>query len=115
MLRHAVRMSAALTVTVLPLRDLHPDPGHPRNNTAAVEMIASSIRQYGFLVPIVVNAERKIIAGHARYLAARMLRLDEVPCVLAEDLTPEQEREFAIAENRTSDFSFFDLAKLSEM
>ena len=106
---------AALTVEMLPLDDLHPDPRNPRNNTAAIEMIASSIRQFGFLVPLVVDADRKIIAGHARYLAARMLKLTDVPCVLADDLTPEQATGFSVAENRTSDFSFFDLVKLSEM
>jgi hypothetical protein len=108
-------MADTLDVQMLPLADLHPDPRNPRNNTGAIEMIASSIRQFGFKVPLVVNADRLILAGHARYLAAQMLHLTEVPCVLADDLTVEQQRGFSIAENRTSDFSFFDIAKLAEM
>jgi hypothetical protein len=94
------------------LDDLHPDPTNPRNNAGAVEMVAASIRTYGFLVPLVVDGDGKIVAGHTRYLAARMLRLEAVPCVQADHLTPELAREFQIAENRTSDFSFFDLGKL---
>lgn len=108
-------MDGQLTVTMLPLGELHPDPANPRNNVASIEMIAASIREFGFKVPLVVNADRKILAGHARYQAAQMLKLDEVPCVLAEDLTPEQEAGFSIAENRTSDFSFFDVGKLALM
>ena len=108
-------MAETLTVRMLALEQLQPDPNNPRNNAGAVEMIAASIRDFGFLVPLVVNKDRKIVAGHARFLAAKMLRLDKVPCVLAENLTPEQELGFAIAENRTSDFSFFDLEKLAAM
>src|SRR5947209_4633386 len=108
-------MPDTLTIAMLSLDDLHPDPRNPRNNTGPIEMIASSIRDFGFLVPIVVNKDRKIVAGHARYMAAKMLNLDKVPVVEAEHLTAEQELGFSIAENRTSDFSFFDIAKLQQM
>jgi hypothetical protein len=101
-----------LTVTMLPIGEVSPDPDNPRNNSGAIEMIAASIRDFGFLVPLVVNRDHKLIAGHARFQAARMLRMSEVPVVIAEELTPEQEQGFAIAENRASDFSFFDLDKL---
>lgn len=107
--------AAELNVVMIPVEELKPDPRNPRNNTSAIEMIAASIRDFGFKVPIVVNTEKQIVAGHARYLAARMLRLHEVPCVIADDLTPEQQLGFSIAENRTSDFSFFDLEKLAEI
>lgn len=100
---------------MLKLDELQPDPNNPRNNTSAIEMIAASIRNFGFQVPIVVNGDRKILAGHARYMAARMEGLQEVPCIIADDLTPEQELGFSIAENRTSDFSFFDVGKLAEL
>jgi hypothetical protein len=107
--------AASLTVTMMPLSELHPDPANPRNNASAIEMVAASIRDFGFQVPIVVNDEHVIIAGHSRYLAAQMLKLKEVPVVVADELTPEQQRGFAIAENRTSDFSFFDIGKLTEL
>jgi site-specific DNA-methyltransferase (adenine-specific) len=106
---------AEIAITSLRLDEIHPDPLNPRNNTGAVEMVAASIRKYGFLVPIVVDKDRKIVAGHTRFLAARMMRLGSVPCVQADELTPELAREFAIAENRTSDFSFFDLEKLAAL
>lgn len=103
-----------LVVTLIPIAELKPDPSNPRNNTSAIEMVAASIRKFGFKVPVVVDGDHKIIAGHARYLAARMLKLAAVPCIVADDLTPEQLAEFSVAENRTSDFSFFDIEKLTE-
>lgn len=103
-----------MTVTMLPLTELHPDPSNPRNNASAIEMVAASIRNFGFRVPIVVDGEHNIIAGHSRYLAGKMLKLEKVPCVIADDLTPEQLKGFAVAENRTSDFSFFDIGKLAD-
>jgi hypothetical protein len=106
---------AELTVTMIPLSQLVPDPNNPRNNANAIEMIAASIREFGFQVPLVVNGENKILAGHARYNAALMLKMKEAPCVIADDLTPEQQLGFSIAENRTSDFSFFDVGKLLEL
>ena len=104
-----------LVIVMRPLKELLPNPDNPRVNSAAVEMVATSIRRYGFLVPLVVDDEGNIIAGHTRYLAARLLKLERVPTVSSKDLTPELAQEFAIAENRTSDFSFFDLDKLAEM
>lgn len=103
------------TIEILRLDDLTPDPDNPRNNASAIEPVAASIRNYGFLVPLVVDDTGKILAGHTRYAAARMIGLQEVPCVRADHLSPELAREFSIAENRSSDFAFFDLTMLSEM
>ena len=102
-------------IVTLGLDQLRLDPDNPRNNSGAVEKVADSIREFGFKVPIVVNADRMILAGHTRYLAAAMLGLTEVPCVIADDLTPDQQRAFNIVDNRVSDYSFFDLDKLSEL
>lgn len=96
------------------VNDLVPDPKNPRNNSGAISAVAESIRQFGFRVPIVVNGENEILAGHTRYRAAIMLGMDEVPCLIADDLTEDQQAAFAVAENRTSDFSFFDTEKLAE-
>ena len=104
-----------MQITMLPLSDLHPDPKNPRTNSGAVEKVAESIRRYGFNVPIGINAEHLILAGHTRYLAASMLGLSEAPCVVLDHLTPEQQREYNIADNRAADFSFFDVGMLSEL
>lgn len=87
---------------------------NPRNNDDAVDAVAESIRQYGFKVPIVLDSDGVIVAGHTRYKAAVQLGMDKVPCVVADDLTPEQARAFRIADNKTSDLSTWDNKMLLE-
>jgi ParB-like nuclease family protein len=101
-------------IVMVPLDELRPDPDNPRTNSGAVGKVAESIRRFGFNVPIGINADRKILAGHTRFLAASMLGLPEAPCVILDHLNPQEQREYNIADNRASDFSFFDLGKLSE-
>ena len=103
-----------LVVKNFPIDDLVPDKNNPRVNSGAVSIVAESIRQFGFRVPLVIDSDLNIIAGHTRYRAAVMMGLLEVPCTIAADLGPEQLAAFAVAENRASDFSFFDVQKLSE-
>ena len=95
---------------------------NPRNNEKAVDAVAESIKQFGFKVPIVVDADNVIVAGHTRLKAAVKLGLDKVPCIVADDLTPEQIKAFRLADNKTAelaewDFDLLDkeLAELSEM
>jgi hypothetical protein len=104
-----------MDIVTLPLDALQLDPRNPRQNSGAVEKVADSIREFGFRVPLVVNAEHLILAGHTRFAAATMLGLKEVPCVVADDLTPEQQRAFNIADNRVSDFAFWDVDKLADL
>jgi len=105
----------ATSIRMVKVSDLRPDPDNPRVNSGAVAYVVESIRQFGFKVPIVIGTDNLIRAGHTRYRAAVQLGLHEVPCIDASDLTEEQQRAFAIAENRTSDFAFFDLPKLGEV
>lgn len=102
-------------ISMVKVADLRPNPDNPRVNSGAVAYVVESIREFGFKVPLVIDADRMILAGHTRYRAAVQLGMLEVPCIDASDLTPEQQAAFAIAENRTSDFAFFDLPKLAEV
>ena len=79
---------------------------------AAVDQVARSIERYGFLQPIVVDRDGVIVAGHTRYQAARKLGLDEVPTVHAKDLTPQEAREFRLADNRLADMTLWDVEAL---
>lgn len=92
-----------------------PYADNPRNNTAeAIEKVASSIREYGFRNPIIVNKENTILCGHTRYHAAKKLNLNEVPIIKIIDLTPEQERGFRIADNKVSEYSEWDMDVLTK-
>ena len=91
-----------------------PYENNPRRNDAAVEYVANSIREFGFKQPIVIDKDGVIVAGHTRYKAAQKLGLDEVPCVMADDLTPEQVKAYRLADNKTIEQSEWDSLKLDE-
>ena len=69
---------------------IHPYEKNPRKNDGAVAAVAESIQEFGFKVPVIVDRNNVIIAGHTRYKAALQLGLDQIPCIVAEDLNDEQ-------------------------
>lgn len=87
---------------------------NPRNNDAAIDAVAKSIEEFGFKVPIVITKDHVIIAGHTRLKASLKLGLDEVPCIIADDLTEEQIKAFRLADNKTAELATWDFAKLEE-
>ena len=94
--------------------EIRPYERNPRHNDEAVGFVAESIRRFGFRVPIVIDAGGVIVCGHTRYKAALALEMTEVPCVVADDLAPEQIKAFRIADNRVAEFSEWDEATLAE-
>lgn len=93
---------------------LIPYENNPRINDEAVEYVAKSIKEYGFKVPIIVDKNNIIVAGHTRYKASKELGLKEVPCIVANDLTDEQIKAFRLADNKVSDYSIWDNTALLE-
>ena len=87
------------------LEELKPYENNPRFNDEAVEYVANSIKEFGFKVPIIIDKNNVIVAGHTRYKASLELGLKEVPCIVADDLTPAQIKAFRIAENKTNDLA----------
>lgn len=93
--------------------DLKPYENNPRNNDGAVDAVANSIREFGFKVPIVVDKNNVIVAGHSRARAAEKLGLEFVPCIIADDLTEEQIKAFRLADNKTGELATWDFDKLN--
>lgn len=87
---------------------------NPRHNDGAVDAVAASIREFGFKVPVIIDSEGVLVAGHTRVRAARQLGLETVPCIVADDLTPEQIRAFRLADNKTGELAGWDFSKLEE-
>lgn len=94
--------------------ELIPYAKNPRRNDPAVGPVAESIKQFGFKVPIIIDRGNVIVAGHTRLKAAKRLGLKKVPCVVADDLTPEQVKAFRLADNRVGEFAAWDQELLSE-
>ena len=87
---------------------------NPRKNDNAVKAVANSIKKFGFKVPIVIDENFTILAGHTRLKAANMLGLKKVPCVIADDLTEEQAKAFRLADNKTGELANWDMDVLNE-
>jgi site-specific DNA-methyltransferase (adenine-specific) len=94
--------------------DIKPYEKNPRKNDEAVKYVAESIKQFGFKVPIVIDKDGIIVAGHTRYKAAKKLKLNEVPCIVADDLTEEQVKAFRLADNKVAEKAEWDIDLLSE-
>lgn len=99
-------MTANTQIQYINLNDIVPYANNPRNNDGdAVDRVAASIKEYGFNVPIVIDKDNVIITGHTRYKAANKLKLNEVPCIRAEHLSPAQVKAYRIADNKVSEYS----------
>ena len=94
------------------LDEIKPYENNPRHNDNAVDAVANSIREFGFKVPIVVDSDGVIVAGHTRYKAAKKLGLQTVPCLVADDLTQEQVKAFRLADNKVGELATWDLDTL---
>jgi len=85
---------------------------NPRQNDEAVDKVAESIKKFGFKVPIIVDSDLEIIAGHTRKKAALKLGLDEAPVIVADDLNDEHIKAFRLADNKVAEFSEWDMELL---
>lgn len=89
------------TYKTFPVASLIPYARNSRTHSEAqITKIAASIKEFGFLNPVIVDGENGIVAGHGRVLAAKKLGMDEVPVVEASHLTEAQRRAYVIADNR---------------
>lgn len=84
---------------------LIPYENNPRNNDKAVEAVARSIKEFGFKVPIIIDKNNVIVAGHTRLKAAKKLGLKDVPVIVADDLTEDQIKAFRLADNKVSEIA----------
>lgn len=94
------------------LTEITPYEKNPRKNDEAVKYVAESIKQFGFKVPIVIDKDGIIVAGHTRYKAAKKLKLEEVPCIVADDLSDEQIKAFRLADNKVAEKAEWDFELL---
>mgnify|MGYP003571287504 CR=1 FL=1 len=96
------------------ITELIPYENNPRNNESAIDKVADSIKEFGFKVPLVIDKNYVIVCGHTRYLAAQRLRITEIPCIMASDLSDEQIKAFRLVDNKTAEYSSWDYDLLNE-
>ena len=101
-----------LKIVYKKLDDLTPYENNPRLNDGAVDAVAKSIEEFGFKVPIVIDKDGVIVAGHTRLKAAKQLAINEVPCIIADDLSDEELKAFRLADNKVSELAEWDFDRL---
>lgn len=84
------------------------NPKNPRRNDSAVDTVVKSIEKYGFKNPIIADSNLVVYCGNTRLKAARKLKLSTVPVIIADDLTPEQIREYALIDNKSGEIAEWD-------
>lgn len=105
-------MAEKLTIEYIPIAEIIPYENNPRKNDKAVDIVMKSIKEFGFKNPIILDKDNKIIAGHTRIKAAVLLGLLEVPVIWADELTPEQVKAFRIMDNKSHEYSDWDIEPL---
>lgn len=92
--------------------ELVPYENNARINDKAVDIVANSIKEFGFKNPCIIDKNNVLVAGHTRVLACKKLGIDKVPCIVADDLTEEQIKAFRIADNSSAQIAEWDIDKL---
>ncbi|MDQ3420649.1 MAG: site-specific DNA-methyltransferase [Acidobacteriota bacterium] len=104
----------SLAIQYLAISLIKPNPNNVRlHPQSQLRKLAESLREFGFLVPILIDDDGMILAGHARYQAALLLGLTAVPVVRVSHLTEKQRRAFLLADNKLASLSSFDMEKLA--
>ena len=105
-----------LKIQYLPLGEIRPDPGNPRQHGKRhVRQIAKSIEAFGFNAPILIDEEKQIVGGHGRHAAAMLLGLLTAPTICLGHLSSQQRRAYMVADNRLGDLSKWDGKALAEI
>lgn len=119
---NAVDINRRVAFEYVDLNDITPYPFNPRDNEKAIPAVAESIRAFGFLVPCVIDHNNVLVAGHTRTEAAKLLGMQEVPCIRADHLTQEQINAFRLIDNKVAEAAAWDhdllageISKLSEI
>jgi DNA modification methylase len=102
------------TIEYVPVGDLKPDPRNARKHPdSQINLLAASIRQFGFVGAIIVDEANVIISGHGRHAAAERVGMDVVPCIRVAHLTAKAKIAFALADNRLGELSAWDEVALA--
>ena len=94
------------------INELVPYENNARINDKAVDVVANSIKEFGFRNPCIIDKNNVLVAGHTRVLACKKLGITKVPCIIADDLTEEQIKAFRIADNSSAQVAEWDMDKL---
>ena len=97
------------------IKDLKSYGGNPRHNNKSAEMVAKSIKEFGYINPIIVDENNVILAGNTRFKAMQILGETEIEVLKVQGLTEAQKNGFVIADNRVGEYSKWNMSALERM
>lgn len=103
-----------LEIKYININDIKSYEKNPRKNDEAIPYVMNSIKTFGFKNPIILDKDNVIICGHTRLESAKRLKIKEIPCIYADDLTEEQVKAFRLADNKVSEVAEWDMTLLGE-
>lgn len=103
-----------MKVANLKISEVKPYKSNPRINDDAIEIVAKSLEEFGFQQPLVLDKNKEIIVGHTRLLAAKNLKLETVPCVIAENLSDEKIKAYRIMDNKSAQYASWNYGLLTK-
>ena len=96
-------------VTELPAKSLKPYKKNAKKHSDdQVKLIARSIKEFGFINPVLIDKDRNVIAGHGRLMAAEKLGIENVPCIYVEGMTEAQRKAYVLADNKLCELGSWD-------
>lgn len=111
--RARTQAQVKVSMEYMDIASLVPYTFNPRDNASAIDSVASSISTFGFLIPVVVDHDNVLVAGHTRVEAAKKLGMAEVPAIRAGHLTEEQINAFRLIDNKVAELAKWDFDMLS--
>ena len=103
-----------MELVTMNISDIKPYPNNPRINDGAVEAVKESIKQCGYIAPIIVDENNVVLAGHTRLKALKSLGREQTEVIVRRGLTEEQKRKYRLLDNKTGEFAEWDFDKLEE-
>lgn len=101
-----------MELQVRKLSKIKPYRNNPRKNDGAVDAVCESIRQCGYIAPIIVDEQGEILAGHTRYKALKKLGKTECEVIVKSGLTEEQKKKYRLLDNKTNELAGWDFELL---
>ena len=101
-------------LSTMRMEDIRPYPNNPRRNDGAVDAVAESIRQCGYVAPIIVDEDGVILAGHTRYKALKKLGYETADVLVKFGMTEEKKKKYRLLDNKTSELAGWDFAMLED-
>lgn len=101
-------------LSTMRMEDIRPYPNNPRRNDGAVDAVAESIRQCGYVAPIIVDEDGVILAGHTRYKALQKLCYETADVLVKSGMTEEQKKKYRLLDNKTGELAQWDFELLAD-